>query len=242
MMLEEKPLYTVEDDDNPLYNIDDDNDSTLTDDEDGMEDSDDSGDVEDPENPEDEPKKSFSPVGVLFKTMMTPVEGWKQLKRARFTDEEFAGRCFYPLTALAAISEGSALFYEANVTMADWAMQGLSTFITFFFGYFSVILAGGFLLPKAARFFVHKDVGRQSVMLAMSTLALFQIAINVVPMLDPVLVFLPLWTIYLLYKGVRVIRVPKDVENSTTGIVCALVIGMPLLWNWLMTEVLLPSA
>lgn len=133
------------------------------------------------------------------------------------------------------------MFYEANITLADWAVEGLGTFMTFFFGYFTVILLGGFVLPRQSRDILRKDVGRQFVMLALSTLALFWILIQAMPMFEPVLVFLPLWTIYLVYKGVRILRVPKDVENSTTGLLCMLVIGAPILWNWLLEYILHPA-
>lgn len=173
--------------------------------------------------------------------MLTPVEGWKALKRARLKPERFAERCFYPLIALAALSEGSSLFYEANISFADWAKNGLSTFITFFFGYFSILMVGGSVLPKKSREFIHKDIGKEFVMLTLSTMALFWSVIQIIPMLEPVLVFLPLWTIYLIFKGVRVLRIPPEVQNSTTGWLCLLIIGAPLFWNWLMTEFILPN-
>lgn len=143
------------------------------------------------------------------------------------------------MIALAALSESSMLFYEANMTMADWAKSRLSTFITFFFGYFTVLLLGSFVLPRQSRDVLKKDIGKQFVMLSMSTLALFRAVVRLLPMLEPILVFLPLWTIYMVFKGARRLRVPKDVENSTTGLVCMLIIGVPLLWNWVMTELLL---
>lgn len=179
---------------------------------------------------------------LLLRTMLTPVEGWKALKRARFKTDAFAARCFYPLIALAAFSEVASLFYEANKTFADWATEGLATFVSFFFGYFTVIMLGSWILPKKSRYFLHRDIGRQFVMLNLSTMALFWTLIQALPMLEPVLVFLPLWTIYLIFKGVRVLRVSADVENSTTGYLCMLIIGVPIFWNWLMTEFLLPAA
>lgn len=248
----DKPLYAIEDDEKPLYEIED---SLMDPQEDACSEGDeeeavDEDDEDEDENADEEPsadesavseRKNLSPVRLLLKTMLTPVEGWKALKRARMKTEEFASRCFYPLIALAAVSEISKVFYEANVSVSDWAVDGLSTFITFFFGYFSVLLVGGMILPSRSQDMVKKDIGRQAVMLAMSTLAIFWTLIQLMPMLEPVLVFLPLWTIYLIYKGVRVLRVPEEVENSTTGLLCMLVIGMPVLWNWLMTEILLPA-
>lgn len=243
----ERPIYSIEDDDDdaPLYALDTDDDKapdSLPDAEDAEMDEDD----EEEETVVGEDNlaavKAPSPFGVMLKTMLTPVEGWKKLKRARFKTEEMARRCFYPLIALAAFSNAAKLFYEANVTAAAWAVSGLVTFISFFFGYFTVLLCGEFVLPRRSRDFLKKEIGRQFVMLCLSTLAIFRAMMIVLPMFEPVLVFLPLWTIYLIYKGIRVIKVPSEVENSTTGIMCMLIIGVPLLWSWICTEILMPAA
>ena len=86
-----------------------------------------------------------------------------------------------------------------------------------------------------------EDIGKQLVMVGMSTLALFSSIIQFLPMIEPVLVFLPIWTIYIIFKGVRIIRVPDDVENSTTGYLCLLIILTPIFWNWLFKDVLLSN-
>lgn len=248
----DKPLYTI-DDEEPLYNIEepdpDNGDNYAHDsdpdggdddlDDDDYLDDDDEDDEEDEEDEEESKAKPWrpSPLWLMFKTMIGPVEGWKSLKRARIGCEEFASRCFYPMIGVAAISEAASVFYKANYSISDWAMEGLFTFITFFFGYFTVLLLGGVILPKESRDVLKKDIGKQFVMLALSTLALFWAAIQIFPMFDPVLVFLPIWTIYIVFKGVRILRVPKDVENSTTGLLCMLVIGVPVFWYWVMTEI-----
>lgn len=247
----DKPLYAIEDDEKPLYEIEDslsprpEAEYCIDDEEEDADEEEEDEDMDEEQLTEESvvsEKKNPSPVRLLFKTMFTPVEGWKALKRARLKTEEFASRCFYPLIALAAISEVSKIFYEANVSVSDWAVDGLITFMTFFFGYFSVLLAGGFMLPPKSRDIIKKDIGKQFVMLAMSSLAIFWIFIQIMPMLEPVLVFLPLWTIYLIYKGVRILRVPEEVENSTTGLLCMLIIGIPVLWNWVLTDILLKFA
>jgi len=250
----DRPLYSIEDD-TPLYKLEDDPipvsddsvDSADTDmlyDEDDMKDDEGYADDKEENDVEDADEtsvtKTLSPLSILLRTMFTPVEGWKALKRARFKTDAFASRCFYPLIGICAVSEIVSMFYEANVTFGDWAKNGLCTFMTFFFGYFTVILFGGAVLPAKSREVLKKDIGKQFVMLAMSTLAFFWTLIRLMPMFEPVLVFLPLWTIYLVHKGVRILRVPKDVENSTTGLLCMLIIGVPVLWNWLVLEVLLP--
>lgn len=247
---EDAPLYSIEDDDSGNEgNIRDSSEKSGNEDlseaeyelEDDMEEED-SEDDQAGEGPLEEQKPTPSPLKLMFKTMLTPVEGWKALKRARLSTDSFASGCFLPCVSIAALVEFIKIFYEANYSIGDWLLDTVSTFLIFFFGYFSVILLGALILPKKARILMTKEIGKQFVMLNISTLALFWAIIELVPMLDPVLVFLPLWTIYLIYKGVRVIRVPSDVENSTTGYMCLLIIGMPFLWNWLIKEILYPMS
>lgn len=237
----DQPLYSIEDE--PLFQLDTHDDKRSEPDDSEEEDDEEELDfnlgVGDGQTKEATPEKEekASPMGLMFKTMLTPVEGWKALKRASLTADRFASGCFYPLVALAAVSQAAMFIYEANVTVSDWVMKGLDTFVSFFFGYFTVLILGGIFLPKKVRPILKKDITKQFIMLAMSTLALFYTVMNLLPMLDPVLVFLPLWTLYLVFKGVRVLRVPKDAENTTTGVMCVLIVGAPILWNWLMTDV-----
>jgi hypothetical protein len=75
-------------------------------------------------------------------------------------------------------------------------------------------------------------------MVATSTLLLFRILLNLLPMLGPVLVFLPIWTIYLVVRGARILRVPKDRETSMAGLISLYVIAAPLFCAWLIGEIL----
>lgn len=229
----DSPAQAVSSDDKAIEEDDDEEDDAIEEDEDEAE----IGAA----NQDAVSKASKSPIGIMMRTLFTPVEGWKSLKRARFSTDEFASRCFYPMIALAALSEGAMLFYEANRKISDWAVEGVMTFITFFFGYFAVLLLGNYVLPRKSRDILKKDIGRQVVMLAMSTLALFYTMARCLPMIDSVLVFLPLWTIYILTRCTKILRVPEEVNSSTAGLLCMLVIGVPIFMNWIFTE-LMPIA
>ena len=192
-----------------------------------------------PDNPEPPKPSRPSAIALMIKILLTPIEGWKALRRARLKTDDVAASCFYPLLALAALSKFSLFFYEANMTLADVAKAGLVAFVTFFFGYFLVLFFAGFLLPRQSREALKNEFGKQFVLMSMSTYVLFYILMVLLPMLDPVLVFLPGWTIYCIYRGVRFLRVPKEKESATIGIMCLLVIGCPILCNWIFTEILL---
>ena len=55
-----------------------------------------------------------SAFGLLLKVLSNPVDGWKAVKRSKYSVDSFAAGCFYPLLGLAAVSEFTALFYETD--------------------------------------------------------------------------------------------------------------------------------
>lgn len=200
--------------------------------EDEIEEDDEEEEEEDDEKDEDETYKR-NKFPLLFKIMSTPVEGWKELKRRHYPVEEIASGLFYPMVALASISEFAGMVYT-TIGVGECLMRALTAFISFFFGYFTVLLLCGAILPKMSKTVMKTAIGKEFVMVNMSTLALFFMTINLFPMIDAVLVFLPIWTIYLIYKGIRILRIPEGVETRTKILLTFLIIGAPLLWSWLM--------
>lgn len=249
----EKPLYQLPDDDrtqdedrlrddNPLYNLDDNDD--IDDDpsrpywDSGDDDDDDGNDDEEEDRPKDDKSRKSWTTGLLFRIMFSPAEGWKAMKRSRITPEDVASKCFYPLVALASLSEFSALFHHTDRSLTSLLISAVVTFITFFFGYFLTLLAGGIVLPECARDVLKKPIGKNFVMMCMSTLALFYFFYRLIPILDPILVFLPLWTIYMVFRASKMLRFPKDKENKCSVLLSMLIIGLPVACNWVFTEFL----
>lgn len=183
-------------------------------------------------------ENSRSVLLLLLKVLTTPVEGWKELKRSRLKEDAVASRCFYPLIALAAASEFTGIFYEAHFTVSEGVIKGIITFMTFFFGYFSVLLLGGIFLPKDLKERLNSYYGKEYVMLNISTLALFYIVFRIFPILGPVVAFLPLWTIYIASKGVKIFRVEENLKVRVATVLSGLILGCPILWNWILTELL----
>lgn len=190
---------------------------------------------EDAANQATSAKSAFlSMTGIL----LTPVEGWKKLKRSRFSPEKFASNCFYPLIALASVGVFAKMFYGETGALSGLLVEAIVIFISLFLGYFSVLLAGRFFLPSDCRICLEKPFGKVFVMASMSTLALFMTFYEILPMLQPVLCFLPLWTIYSISRGIRFLRIPANRQATCTVIVSFMVIGLPVLIGWLFTEFL----
>lgn len=247
MRTDNEPLYELEEDE-PLYVLHDEPEESVDetyieseypDDEDDEDDASDA-DIRDTGTAAKERAKKVlkSPVAILMKILMTPVEGWKALKRSKITPEKFAAGSFFPLVAVAAMSGFADLFYEGDVALSEVLMQALITFISFLFGYFSITPVSQLLLPRNARDVVKKPVSKLYALAGISSLALFYAVYTLLPMFGPALVFLPIWTIYILFRGIRILRVPADHETHVVVAYCLMVIGLPALWGWLLTEIL----
>jgi len=181
----------------------------------------------------------MSPLLLMFKVLLNPVEGWKSLNRYKgYTPEVIAKKCFFPLAGITALSCFSDLVYGFGVTLEQVILSGLKTFVTFFLAYYGVIFTGRVLLGEEVGKRLDDRYGRGLVMLALSTLALFFAAMHLLPMLEPVLVFLPLWTIYTVTRGVKYLRVPERRSTIVTTVIAALIIGMPILVDWVFGKLL----
>ncbi|MDE6716598.1 MAG: hypothetical protein K2J70_00260 [Muribaculaceae bacterium] len=203
-----------------------------TDEEDDEEEEDEEEEDEEEEDEENSEKGNL--LLLLFKILSTPVEGWKEFKRRGYTPDEVARGCFFPLLFLASLSDFTPKLYGHYITTGECVMQALVTFVSFFFGYFCVTLIGRSILPKGSREIFQNNFGKEFVMINVSSLALFYMAIRLFPMLDAILVFLPIWTIYIIYKGVRFLRVPAQIETRTKVILTFLILGLPYMWTVLL--------
>lgn len=175
-----------------------------------------------------------SPLGLMFRIMSNPIDGLKSLKRSKFSLEKVSFGLFYPLILLAGLSNLSMLFYEADTSAGETVITILFTIISFFFGYYTAIIGAGMLLCKEARDVMRTDYGKEIFMYGSSTLALFYILFRLVPMAAPIIAFFPIWTVYIMAKGVRMFNVPNDKEAQTVGYIAILMIGAPLLWDWIL--------
>lgn len=180
-----------------------------------------------------------NPVAILlmFRTLLTPVDGWKALKRVHFSPDKFASACFYPLTALASVSQFAELLYGADTPLSTLIVSALRVFMSFFLGYFLILLVGKVLI-KGSKSVFDSEFGKIFVMDSLSSLAVFYSLILFLPMLEPVLVFLPLWTIYAICRGVRFLRLPSDSVTIATCLLSLIIIGMPLVVGWLFSLVI----
>ena len=182
--------------------------------------------------------KFASAIGMLFKIMFNPIEGWKKLRRSKISLEALQSGCFYPLLALLAVSKFAEFFYSVNVSLTQVVSQAVIAFVSFFFGFFCVQMLLGWLLPNDMVEKVEDKFGKEYTVVGLSTLALFAIVTNLFPMIWPILIFLPIWTLYILFKGVRFFKFLINQEMKFYILSCIAIIGVPMLIDWGLNSIL----
>lgn len=184
-------------------------------------------------------RKRPRPLALMIRVLFNPVEGWKTLNRHKeYTPEVIARKCFFPMAGLAAASVLFDMIYGYGVAVRDVVVDAAVVFISFLIGFYASLFAGRVILGSEIGDRLDGRYGRTMLMIAMSTLALFFTLMHALPMLEPVLVFLPLWTIYTVTRGVRHLRAPSERATMVTTVVAALVVGMPVLTGWLFNRIL----
>lgn len=193
------------------------------------------------EDEDDEPKSSkngFSCFMLLMRVMLNPVEGWKAVRRRKVSAEQMQSDCFYPLLAILAACKFVILFYVPNTNISSIIVQAVIAFVSYFFGYFCVIMTMKMVTPKKVGKFFDTNFGKVYVIIAISTLCLFSIFMEILPMLWPILIFLPIWTIYIIIRGLRFIKLPAEGVNKFAVMLCVAIIGIPILIDWALTAIL----
>lgn len=193
---------------------------------------------EDENEEENQNGKRKSAFSLLFGMMMTPVEGWKRIRRSRISVDEMARTSFYPLVAIASISCFSEFFYNTATTLSMAMVEAVKIFVTFFFGNFLALMLIKMLMPKEYKDIADSKFGREYIMYLLSTLAIFTTLYEIFPMLGPVISFLPLWTVYLMIRGSRFFRFPAERHNTLVTILCLIIIGCPIIIYWIFNMLL----
>lgn len=222
-------FYVMDDEEENIYDIDDSPRNFASYDDEERE------ELMEEEEQKSERKNVF---GLLLKIMFNPVEGWKTLRRGKINIEKLQSGCFYPLLAILAISKFSEYIYSVNVNLKQVITDSVVSFVSFFFSYFCVPMALAWFLPKATKEKMDETYMKGYILVALSTLVLFSIVTNLLPMLWPILIFLPIWTLYLMFKGVRFFKFPQNLELRFYIVSGAAVIGMPLVIDWVLTTIM----
>ncbi len=179
------------------------------------------------------PKRHYKPMLMLFSILVTGTAGWKDLRRSRIKPEQAAAGCFYPLIALASVCRFANWFYLPEFDLSSTLVSAVSLFASFFFSYFAVQVLCKWIFPFTVKAKTETPFFKLMVQYALSSLALFSIPAEILPMLEPVTVLLPIWTAFIITKGIRFLRLPEKYVNRCMATIVLSVIVMPFVFMWI---------
>lgn len=164
--------------------------------------------------------------------MTMPTSGWERMKLRGPIPEIAILRYLLPISLMAGAAEFFSLLYPGQAEFSSLLVAGVINFCSYFIGYFLALIFASIFLPKIARGFPGTNYGKLLTMTGVSTLAIFRILYKAFPMLDFVFEFLPIWTIFLVYKGMAIAGIEREKAAFAMGAMCLVVIACPVLVAW----------
>lgn len=183
-------------------------------------------------------KRHRNPILLLLNMMVSPRVGWRAIKRARLTPEQACAKLFYPAIGLASISNFAHLLYATGDSLVEELTNAIITFSSFFFAYYLLFIFAKLLLKKASAEIITDSFGKVFVAFSSATLCLFYILYCCLPMLEPLIVLFPLWTVFVIFRGIRILRIPKNEESGAAVRLSVLIVGLPIGVGYLFSLIL----
>lgn len=190
------------------------------------------------EEESNEKRNHRSPFMLLLDILFTGTAGWKRLRRTRLTPEQTAAGCFYPLLALVSVGRFADWIYLPEFDLASTLVKAASIFASFFFSFFAVLAVCRLFFPFSAKSRTETSYFKLIVQYSLSSLALFWIPAELFPIIEPITVFLPIWTVFIITKGVRYLRLPENNKNRCMVTIIVSTVLMPYLFMWLCEKIL----
>lgn len=173
--------------------------------------------------------------------LISPKLGWRQIKAAHYSSDEFARIVFYPLLALMAACRFIDKIYKADVSTSALLQKAIALFVAGFGGYYLVCLLGRAFMPTVARTKIDSSFGRIFVMAVMCVLTISIIVCEVLPWLGMMLMILPIYSAYILVKGLAPLRVPEHERTPASVLMVLLCFGVPAAIYYMLTFLMPPA-
>ncbi len=169
----------------------------------------------------------ISPWILFLQLFWSPLKAWKRLKNSGLTPEEVSSKMFYPIVALSSVAQFINKIYNPSLTLGNLLECAIGIFISFFLGYFLVLVLCRLVLPGDGKEKIDTLYGRTWLQYVISTLCSFFIIYEIIPVLEPIMVFAPLYTLYITLRGVRFLRMKSGNETPVGWTVGLLSVAVP---------------
>jgi len=176
--------------------------------------------------------KRENPWMAFVRVILTPVHGWKRLKSSQISPEVFASRVYYPLLALIAAATFMDIPYGIDSDISSILQTAIALFVSFFITYFAIPALSNVLLGKTSGEKISSGFGKNLILCTLSSLALMYLIYELCPVLEPILFFAPIYTVYLICRGVKMLRLPDSRSLPAIFVISLFEIGLPYIIYW----------
>ena len=167
--------------------------------------------------------------------MTMPTLGWENALQRGPRPEIAVLRFLLPLSLLSAGSEFFSMLYQVQLNFTTVLVSSVITFCSFFLGYYLALVFAKIFLPKDARDFPSTSYGKLMTMIGIGTLAFFHILMMALPMFDFIIEFFPLWTIFIIFRGMKMVVVSAEKQMISLAVMCMVIICSPVLVEWFLS-------
>ncbi len=176
---------------------------------------------------------SKNPVWLLIKLLFGPVEGWKAIRRSKLSARGFEFGCFFPLILIAGLSCIADFIHNSAATTSSVLTNSITTAVAFLLTYYGTAILCEIMLPQKVCKALRTGFGNIFIMAVISPLVLASIIGSWAPILEPAMFFMPIFSIYLIVKGVKFLRIPADTHYKTIAWVSLGTIGLTILFKYI---------
>lgn len=179
--------------------------------------------------------KRLTMWSLMPRIMSAPSSGWQRTLEKGPSADIAVIRFLLPMALLSGGSDFFSLLYSVQASLEGVLVSGVISFCSFFLGYYMALVFAKVFLPKEDKGFPNTNYGRLLTMAGVATLAIFHILFKALPMFDFIIEFFPLWTIFLIYRGMKIAELRSDKSTFVLGVMCMVIICSPVLVEWVLS-------
>lgn len=135
--------------------------------------------------------------------VLAPVKGWEDISADGLNDNLLLKQGLLPLLVLTAISSFISLIFEADVSIVGVLQQAIITFMKYFATYYLACLVFTLYLPRCISVEFSLKKCHTFIIYGITLLSLVNIVENCIPVELAVLFIMPIYVLYILWRGLR---------------------------------------
>lgn len=165
----------------------------------------------------------------LLQLVMSPHRGWEEVSADSRSAEQLTQTGLYPLIGIAALSEFIQYFYVRELGLITLLERALAEFVTYFATYFIARTVLEMAMPSLVSGEPNARKIDRLVIYSLSLMVIIEIIANALPVNIPIVTFLPIVVLVVIWKSSLYLSVRQDREIMYVAVAGCSVILLPIL-------------